>query len=193
LLDDNGKDAKSSMSVGQIMQDEYDEGASIKEIAENWTMTTQEVEEFMGRARPGGMSSTRSRGNSRTQNEITDDDGQKNSLADFISEKTNPLALMDAYERAVKKQGTSKADNKNQGMRSEAKVSVGKDMSGLSDDELISKLDENVNSLNELETLLDDGEIDLAEYRKRQVPLRKEAAGLGAEKKYQSLGHALHW
>ena len=186
LLDDNSKDGKSSTSIGQIMQDEYDEGASIKEIAENWTMTTQEVEEFMGRARPGGMSSTQSRGNSRTQNETTGDDGQKNSLADFISEKTNPLALLDAYERAVKKQGKSGTDKNNQGMRSEAKIPESKEISGLSDDELTSKLDDNVNALNELENLLDNGEIDLAEYRKRQVPLRKEAAKLGAEKKRRS-------
>jgi len=92
------------------------------------------------------------------------------------------------YDKIKKEIARREKDGKkpSKGMSSETKLPGNKEMPGLPDDELTSKLDDNVNSLNELETLLDDGEIDLAEYRKRQIPLRKEAAELGAEKKRRS-------
>lgn len=46
------------ISIGQVMQDEYDEGASIKEIAENWGMSAHAVEKLLSENKKGGMSST---------------------------------------------------------------------------------------------------------------------------------------
>ena len=49
----------SGTSVGRLMQDEYDEGTSLKEIADNWDMTVADVEKAMKDWSSGGMSSKR--------------------------------------------------------------------------------------------------------------------------------------